>query len=187
MEIREKEEEMHDEQRKFSSQIINFMLIGLTIIVGVITCLSFIDGYKVKQQQKIATYIEATDRIIQGSGLYENKIMDGYSNNNLPVFSNEDAELLKALVREASSLQAPKHWGEHKLAVETLLAERYEMFTQYNSGAVSWNEEALLVMQEKSDQLEKVEKEALIDGLERYEIPFEESENGNIRFSVKTY
>jgi hypothetical protein len=180
-------EELEEESFwEFNSKTVTFFLCILTLIVGVITALSFYDGIQVKKQEKVAVYIHEMNELLRKSEQYSNSIKDGLENGGASAISVEDEQEFRAIRMAAGQLSTPSGWEGHKEAATDLISARYMFFYHYFHGS-EMEEEELESTLAALDRLENKEKEVLLSSFEASGISYRETEDGKITFSIKTY
>ncbi len=180
-------EELEEESFwELNTKTVTFFLCMLTLIVGVITGLSFYDGIQVKKQERVAVYIEEINDLLRRSEQYSDSIKDRLENGNASTFSMYDEQEFRAIMTAAGQLDAPTGWEEHKEAAAELISARYMFFYHYFHG-LRLGEKELENNSSRLNTLENKEKEVLLSSFESSGIPFRETEEGKITFSIKTY
>ncbi|WP_404431239.1 hypothetical protein [Sutcliffiella horikoshii] len=180
-------EEMEEERFwDINPRTVTFFLAALALIVGIITFLSFYDGFKVKSQEEVATYVNDMNQLLLKSKQYSDSVEDSLKNGTAPVFTKKDEQEFRILMDTASKLPFPSKWKEHQEAAAGLISARYMFFYHYQQNVRLGEED----MEEKLSELEKLEneeKEVLLSSFDASGISYRESEEGKITFSIKTY
>ncbi len=180
-------EEMEEERFwDINPRTITFFLAALALIVGIITFLSFYDGFKVKSQEEVATYVNEMNQLLIKSKQYSDSVEDSLKNGTAPVFTKKDEQEFRTLMDTAGKLPFPSKWKEHHEAAAGLISARYMFFYHYQQNVWLGEED----MEEKLSELEKLEneeKEMLLSSFDASGISYRESEEGKITFSIKTY
>ncbi|CAG9622938.1 hypothetical protein [Sutcliffiella rhizosphaerae] len=169
------------------SFVVTLTLIGVTLIIGFITFISFQDGYEVKKQQEVADYIHSAERIMNQSKAKTDEIIDGFNQNTLPNYGEIELEMFRALMTELNELNAPKNWTEHKESVTNIVSQQYLFFYQYTHHLINLNEKNIEDFKTRDEDYAQKEKNILTKGLDSSNIPYEVNDEGIIRFSIKTY
>ncbi|KMJ57530.1 hypothetical protein AB685_16120 [Bacillus sp. LL01] len=182
-ELEESEEESFWE---FNTKTVTFFLCMLTLIVGVITGLSFYDGMHVKKHERVAAYIHEMNELLRKSEQYSDSIIDSLEKGRASSFTLEDEQELRAIMTAASQLKTPSGWEGHKEAAADLISARYMFFYHYFHG-LGMEEKELADASARLEILENKEKEVLLSSFESSGIPYRETEEGKITFSIKTY
>ncbi|MCM3618630.1 hypothetical protein M3936_13655 [Sutcliffiella horikoshii] len=165
---------------------VTFFLCMLTLIVGVITVLSFYDGFQVKKQERIAAYVNEMNELLRKSEQYSGLMKDKLDNGSSPSFSVEDEKEFRELMQAAPQIEAPSGWQGHKEAATELISERYMFFYHYFHGTAIEGK-GIEDVYSRLDALESKEKEILLSSFDASEIPYQETEEGKITFSIKSY
>lgn len=180
-------EELEDEKFwDFNTKTVTFFLCMLTLIVGTITALSFYDGIQVKKQEKVATYIHGMNELLRKSEEYTNSLKDRLEQGGGAVFSVENEQEFRAIMTSAGQLENPSGWRDHKEVASELISARYLFFYHHYHG-LEIREKELAETLARLKELEEKEKEMLLSSFEASGIPYRETEEGKITFSIKTY
>ncbi|MGD6776873.1 MULTISPECIES: hypothetical protein [Bacillaceae] len=165
---------------------VTFFLAALALIVGIITFLSFYDGWKVKNQEEVATYVNEMNQLLIQSKQYSDSVEDSLKNGKATIFTKKDAQEFRTLMDTARKLSIPSKWKEHHEAATGIISARYMFFYHYQQN-VRLGEEDIQEKLSELEKLENVEKEVLLSSFEASGISYRESEEGKITFSIKTY
>lgn len=165
---------------------VTFFLAALALIVGIITFLSFYDGWKVKSQEEVATYVNEMNQLLIKSKQYSDSVEDSLKNGTAITFAENDEQEFRTLMDTASKLPSPSKWKEHHEAAAGLISARYMFFYHYQQN-IRMGEEDMEVKLSELEELENEEKKVLLSSFDASGITYHETEEGKITFSIKTY
>jgi hypothetical protein len=179
-------EEVEESLFEWNGKVITCILLALVLIAGVLAFFSFRDGIQVTKQQNIAEYIDEVNTLLTQSESYTKQVTEALENQTRARVTLEKEQDLRKLVSAAAHIKAPAEWKGHKEAAVRLISERHLVYYQQLHGLRAVNGQETEVL-ERLEALEEQEKKALIAGFEGSNIPYKETEEGKITFSVKSY
>ncbi|WP_078382145.1 hypothetical protein [Sutcliffiella halmapala] len=182
-----KEEELLIEQEESFSidKMITYFLIACALIIAVLTFFVFSDGFSVRQEEKISTYIASADELLKEAEQLTEPLSMYASGENNTIAIEEELVTLRQLISDGEALNAPKEFSAHHEIVKAIIVERYAVVYTYFLG-----ERSRKIAETKFAEIEKLlEKEntSLLAALDEAGLNYEVLEDGNIRFFYKSY